>query len=218
MDYNTLEDLRKTVLKFDYDNAETVAMRAIGEGIDPLKCSQVVIESIGEIGEKFTKGEMYLVDIVCASEVLKRALPIINEEIMKQGKKAKTLGKVVIGTVFGDIHNIGKDMVATLLYASGFEVIDLGVNVKEEDFLKAIKESKADILAMSALLTTTIMELKNVIDKLIKEKIRNKIIVIVGGAPLDQECAEKIGADAYGATAVDGVEIIKKLISVNQGG
>lgn len=209
-----LDDLKKVVTEFDIDNAEEAAKKAIASGADPIKATKVLTDAIRDIGDAFARGELFLPDLVCAAEVLKKAIPVITKEIDNQGKSSKSIGKVIIGTVFGDIHSIGKGMVATLLYAAGFEVIDLGINVKSEDFLKAVKEHRPDIIAMSALLTTTAMEQKNVIEGLKKEGLRDKVKVIVGGSPINQEFADSIGADGYGATAPDGVKVAKKLLGV----
>lgn len=214
MSDKALEDLRKVVIEFDIDNAQETARKAVAAGVDPIEAAKTLTDAIRDIGDAFGRGELFLPDLVCAAEVLKKAIPIITEEINKQGKSSKAVGKVVIGTVFGDIHSIGKGMVATLLYASGFDVIDLGINVKSEEFLKAVKENKPDILAMSALLTTTAMEQKNVIEGLKKEGLRDKVKVIIGGSPINQEFADLIGADGYGATAPDGVKVAKKLLGI----
>jgi corrinoid protein of di/trimethylamine methyltransferase len=212
---DTIKQLKDIVLEFDIDNAEKTAKAAIDAGVDPLEAAKALTESIREVGDKFGAGELFLPDLVCASEVLKKAFPIINSAIEKKGKKAESLGKVVIGTVFGDVHSIGKGMVATLLYAAGFEVIDLGINVKGEAFLAAVKENNPNILAMSALLTTTAAEQKNVIRSLKEEGIRDNIKVIVGGSPINQEFADSIGADGYGATAPEGVKVVKKLLGIS---
>jgi corrinoid protein of di/trimethylamine methyltransferase len=209
-----LEQLKNMVLDFDIDNAEETAKEAIGSGVDPVEAANALTEGIQIVGDKFGSGELFLPDLVCASEVLKKAFPVINAEIEKRGEKAASLGKVVLGTVFGDIHNIGKDMVSTLLYAAGFEVIDLGINVKGEDFLKAVRDEKPDILAMSALLTTTAAEQRNVIEGLGKEGLRDKVKIIVGGSPINQEFADLIGADGYGATAPEGVKMVKKFLGL----
>lgn len=198
MEQEILAGLKKTVLDYEIEKAESVAKDAISKGLDPIKCAEALTEAIRQIGEGFKKGDLFLADLVGASEVVKKALPPIHE---RRGQKTASLGKVVIGTVFGDIHSIGKDMVATLLFANGFEVADLGVNVRSDSFIDAIKKSEANILAMSALLTPTAMEQKNVIEGLRKEGIRPKLKVIVGGAPINQEFAERIGADGYGSTA-----------------
>ena len=209
-----LDQLKNVVLEFDIDNAEDVARKVIEAGVDPLEAASALTNAIREVGDKFGAGELFLPDLVCAAEVLKKAFPIINEQIEKKGKKTESLGKVVIGTVFGDIHSIGKDMVATLLYAAGFEVVDLGINVKGEDFFKAVKEEKADVLAMSALLTTTANEQKNVIEGLKKEGLRDKVKVMIGGSPINQEFADSIGADGYGANAPEGVKVAKRLLGI----
>jgi len=209
-----LEKLKNVVLDFDIDNAESIARQAIDSGVDPIKAANALSEGIKVIGDKFGSGELFLPDLVCASEVLKKAFPVINKALEKSGSKKKSLGKIVIGTVFGDIHSIGKGMVSTLLYAAGFDMIDLGINVKSEDFLKAIKEQNADVLAMSALLTTTAMEQKRVIEGLKEAGLRGKVKVVVGGSPINQEFADSIGADGYGATAPEGVKVIKKLLGL----
>jgi len=211
---NLLDALKRIVVEFDIDNAEATAKKATSQGVNPLKAAEALTEGIREVGDRFGTGELFLPDLVCASEVVKNALPVITSELEKQGKTLKSLGKVVIGTVFGDIHSIGKSMVATLLFASGFEIVDLGINVKGEEFLKAVKEHNPDIVAMSALLTTTIMEQKNVIDGLKKENLRSKVKVIVGGSPINQEFAESIGADGYGSTAPEGVRVVKSLLGI----
>jgi len=209
-----LEQLKSMVLDFDIDIAEETAKEAIESGIDPIEAANALTEGIQIVGDKFGTGELFLPDLVCASEVLKKAFPVINAEIEKRGEKAASLGKVVLGTVFGDVHNIGKDMVSTLLYAAGFEVIDLGINVRGEDFLKAVRDEKPDILAMSALLTTTAAEQRNVIEGLGKEGLRDKVKIIVGGSPINQEFADSIGADGYGATAPEGVRMVKKFLGI----
>ena len=209
-----IQRLKDMVMEFDIDNAASIAAEAIENGTDPIAAAAALTDAIRQVGDAFGNGELFLPDLVCASEVLKKAFPVINEAIDKIGMSQASLGKVVIGTVFGDIHSIGKGMVATLLYAAGFKVIDLGINVKSEDFLKAVKEENADVLAMSALLTTTAMEQKNVIKGLKDAGIRDRVKVIVGGSPINQDFADSIGADGYGATAPEGVKVIKRLLGI----
>ncbi|MCL5070155.1 MAG: cobalamin-dependent protein [Actinobacteria bacterium] len=211
---DAVQQLRDMVLNFDIDHAEEIAKKSIEDGVDPMDAANTLTEAIRYIGDRYGKRELFLPDLVCASEVLKKSFPIINEALEKKGGSQASLGKVVIGTVFGDIHSIGKGMVATLLYAAGFKVIDLGINVKGEDFLKTVKEEAADILAMSALLTTTAMEQKKVIEGLKQAGIRDKVKVIVGGSPINQEFADSIGADGYGATAPDSVKVVKRLLGI----
>ena len=139
-------------------------------------------------------------------------MPILEEELKKTGAKRKVLGTVVAGTVFGDIHSIGKSMVCTLLVAGGFEVHDLGVNIKAEEFLEAMEKYQADILAMSALLTMTAPEQRKVIAALKEKGIREKVKVMVGGGAITAEFAESIGADGYDPTAPGAVELARRLV------
>jgi len=211
---DSIQSLKDVVLDFDIDRAEEVARNAIDSGTDPLLAAAALTDAIRQVGDAFGNGDLFLPDLVCASEVLKKAFPIVNDAIEKKGATQESLGKVVIGTVFGDIHSIGKGMVSTLLYAAGFKVIDLGINVKGEDFLKAVKDENANVLAMSALLTTTAMEQKKVIEGLKEAGIRDRVKVVVGGSPINQEFADSIGADGYGSTAPEGVKVVKRLLGI----
>ena len=211
---DSIQSLKGVILDFDIDRAEEVARNAVDSGTDPLLAAAALTDAIRQVGDAFGKGDLFLPDLVCASEVLKKAFPIINDAIEKKGAPQESLGKVVIGTVLGDIHSIGKGMVSTLLYAAGFKVIDLGINVKGEDFLKAVKDEKANVLAMSALLTTTAMEQKKVIEGLKEAGIRDRVKVVVGGSPINQEFADSIGADGYGSTAPEGVRVVKRLLGI----
>ena len=207
-----LEELKGTVLAFDRHKAETAARRLIEHGVDPVRCADALADSLRTIGDKYSAGQAFIPELFAAAKTAKGALSLITGEIKRQGKTVQYLGKVVIGTVFGDIHSIGKDIVATLLSTEGFEVIDLGVNVKADDFLKAVGEHNHEILAMSALLTTTAMEQRNVIEGLKKAGVRDKVKVLVGGSPANQEFADRIGADGYGATGPTGVKVARRLV------
>ena len=202
------------VLTYDTANAEAAVRQALAAGLAPLVVANTMTEAIRSVGDRYGRGELFLPELIGAAEVLKKALPVVTEAIQKSGSTQKTLGTVVIGTVFGDIHTIGKNIVATLLFTAGFEVIDVGANVKAEDFVASVREKKAALLAMSSLLTTTAMEQKNVIKKLEAGGLREKVKVIVGGGSITQEFADSIGAEGYGATAPDGVTIAKKLAGV----
>ena len=184
-------------------------------GIDPLEALDVMTVAIREIGDAFGRGELWLPDLVGASDAMQSAVPILEEEIKRRGENREALGIVVVGTVFGDIHSIGKTMVSTLLTAAGFEVHDLGVNVHAKKFVDAIKDYNANILAMSALMTTTCVEQENVIKTLINEGIRDRVKIMVGGAAVTEEFAETIGADGYDSTAPGAVELAKKLIGAS---
>ncbi|MGQ9616223.1 MAG: cobalamin-dependent protein [Spirochaetota bacterium] len=207
-----IDNLRKAIFEYNAELARKSALHAIEKEIDPVEAMNVMTIAIREIGEAFGRGDLWLPDLVGASDAMQAATPILEEEMKKRGSHRETLGTVVAGTVFGDIHSIGKTMVTTLLTAAGFNVEDLGVNVKAEAFIEAIKKHSADLLAMSALMTTTMTEQEKVIESLKKEGIREKVKVMVGGAAVTEEFAKDIGADGYDPTAPGAVELAKKLL------
>jgi len=210
-----LDNLRKAIFDYNNDLAFQSAKKAVEKGIDPIEAMNVMTGAIREIGDAFGKGELWLPDLVGASDAMQSATPVLEEEMKRKGTHRESLGTVVAGTVFGDIHSIGKTMVTTLLTAAGFHVEDIGVNVKSEEFIKAIKKHDADLLAMSALMTTTMTEQEKVIESLKKAGIREKVKVMVGGAAVTDEFAESIGADGYDPTAPGAVEMAKKLLGKN---
>jgi methanogenic corrinoid protein MtbC1 len=207
-----LENFKKAIREYDNGLALETAKEVVEKKIDPLAAINVMTDAIREIGEAFGRGELWLPDLVGASDAMQAALPILDEEIKRRGEHRETRGTVVVGAVFGDIHSIGKTMVATLLTASGFQVVDLGVNVPAGRYIEAIKGHNADILAMSALMTTTISEQRKVIEELEKIDLREKVKVMVGGAAVTDEFAKVIGADGYDPTAPGAVELALKLI------
>jgi corrinoid protein of di/trimethylamine methyltransferase len=212
MSEEALESLKKAVMEYDSQGAANWAEKAIGENIEPLVILDALTVSIREVGDLFGKGELWLPDLVGAASAMQAAMPIIEKKLKDTGVKRQSLGVVVIGTVFGDIHNIGKDMVCTLLTAGGFEVHDLGVNVPAEKFITAINEHGANILAMSALLTTTAPEQRKVIDQLNSSGVRKNIKIIVGGGAITSSFADDIGADGYEPTAPGAVALARRLV------
>ena len=212
MAIETLENLKRTIIEYDAEGAASWARKTVEEKVDPIKALNAMTESIRQVGDRFGKGELWLPDLVGAADAMQAAMPIIEEELKRTGMKREALGSVVAGTVFGDIHNIGKTMVCTLLTAEGFEVYDLGVNIKAEEFVDAIENYKADILAMSALLTMTAPEQRKVIDTLKEKGVRDKVKIMVGGGAITQDFADSIGADGYDPTAPGAVELAKRLV------
>ncbi len=208
-----LENLRKAILEYDNVKAESWARKAVEEGIDPVKAVDVLTKAIRQVGDSFGKGELWLPDLIGAASTMQSAMPIIEDQIKKTGKTRESLGCVVVGTVLGDIHSIGKDMVATLLVAGGFEVVNLGINISAEQFLAAIKEHKPSILAMSALMTMTAPEQEKVINTLKKEGLRDRVKIMVGGGAITQDFADKIGADGYAVAATGATSLAKRLVS-----
>ncbi len=209
---SVLESLKHAILEYDEDAAEDAARRAIEEGIDPLVAIDALTEAIRAVGDGFEREELWLPDLVGAANAMKRAAPVIEEEISRRGQQRRSLGRVVIGTVFGDIHDIGKNMVVTLLMANGFEVHDVGVNAPAEDFVAAVKEHRPDILALSALMTVTCQEQLRVIQGLEQEGLREGVKVMVGGAAISDDFAEQIGADGYEASAPAAVVLARSWV------
>ena len=212
MSIEVLDNLKKAITEYDREGAASWAKKAVQERIDPTKALDAMTVAIRQIGNGFNKGELFLPDLVGAADAMSAATPIIEEEIKRVGAKKKSLGTVVIGTVYGDIHTIGKTMVATLLAADGFTVHDMGINVNANSFIEGIKQYNADILAMSSLMTTTATEQKKVIETLKKEGLRDKVKIMVGGGAITQEFADSIGADGYDPTAVGAVKLASRLI------
>jgi len=212
MSTEVLENLKKAIVEYDSEQAVNLARRAIQEKIDPVKTLAAMTAAIRQVGDGFGKGELWLPDLVGAADAMTSATPIIEEEIKRRGITRESLGTIVIGTVYGDIHTIGKTMVATLLTAGGFVVNDLGINVTSERFVEGIKKYKADILVMSALMTTTAPEQRKVIETLKKEELRDKVKIMVGGGAITEEFANSIGADGYNPTAPGAVKLARRLI------
>jgi 5-methyltetrahydrofolate--homocysteine methyltransferase len=212
MESQILSHLAESIKTYDPPGAADWARRAVQEGIDPLTSLDALTDTIREVGDAFGAGELFLPELVSAAEALQAAMPIIEEELHRVGSKRVSAGVVVAGTVAGDIHNIGKSMLCTLLVADGFEVIDLGIDVPVERFVKAVRDHRPDVLAMSALLTITAMEQRNVIQALQEAGIRDGLRVIVGGGAISDDFAANIGADGYDPTAPGGVTLCRKLL------
>jgi corrinoid protein of di/trimethylamine methyltransferase len=212
MEEEILENLRVAVIERDREGAELWARKAVEEKVDPIKALDALTEGIREIGDGFGSGELWLPDLVGAASAMESAMPILEEEVEKTGAKRKSLGTVVLGTVNGDIHTIGKDMVAALLRAEGFVVNDLGINVTAQQFIEAVKEHEPDIIALSALMTMTAPEQKKVISILEEEGLRDRVKVMVGGGAITEDFANSIGADGYEATAPEAVHLARKLV------
>lgn len=207
-----LENLGRAVLEYDNVRAEHWARKAVEAKTDPIKAMDALTKVIRQVGNGFANGELWLPELIGAAGAMMSAMPIIDEEIRRKALKRESLGTVVIGTVYGDIHTIGKTMVATLLNANGFIVHDLGTNVTSEQFLEAVRNYKPDILAMSALMTMTAPEQRKIIVALIEGGMKSKVKVMVGGAAVTQEFADEIRADGYDPTAPGAVELARTLV------
>jgi len=205
--------MRRSIEDGDHERAAAAARRALEEGIDPLAAIDAgFMPGLTFVGEQFSCGEMFLPDMMLAARAMKAAFAVLEPEMKARATERKVLGRVVIGTVKGDIHEIGKNLVATMLGAAGFEVHDLGVDVTPERFAEVAAEVAADIVGVSALLTTTMTGGRAVIAALAERGLRPGVKVIVGGAPVTRAWAAEIGADGYSEDAVGAVALARQLV------
>lgn len=208
-----LEEMTNAVIAGDPDKARELANEALRSGIEPLAAiEQGLKPGMDTVGEGFATGKLFIPELVLSAEAMKAAIVILEPELVRRKQQRQLLGKVVIGTVQGDIHDIGKTLVATMLAANGFEIRDLGADVSPERFADAVREVGADVIGLSALLTTTMVSQKAVILTLEEAGLRDQVKVIVGGAPVSLEWAEEIGADGYAEGATEAVEVVKQLV------
>ena len=206
------ERMFRTVLQGDIEEAGELAGKALEMEMDPLMAiNEGYSKGLDEVGRLFKSGDYFLPQLVAAGEAMKCALKVFEPILKGRKSEKRNTGTVVLGTVEGDIHDIGKSIVGSMLMASGFEVIDLGVNTSAQKFLEALRDTKPDIIGLSALLTTTIPNQKNVIQVLEAAGERQNVKVMVGGAAVTNKWAMEIGADAYGEDAIAAVAIAKKL-------
>ena len=207
-----LESLYEAILKGKLDVAKAVTTEAIAENIDPhLIINNYMSRAMEDIGKRFEEGKAFVPELLMAARAMKGALDLLKP--LMKGAASHRLGKVVIGTVKGDLHDIGKNLVASMLEGCGFEVINLGTDISSEKFITAIKENQAQILCLSALLTTTMNYMQEVIDALAKTGIRQEVKVMIGGAPVSESFARQIGADGYSDNANAAVTLAKSLLS-----
>jgi len=215
MSEEEFKQLSDAVVNGDLERAVTLTCSILENGTSP---KEIILNGLTPgmyiVGEKFEKGEIFLSDMLSSAMIFEEVMNILKPRLSSmENKKEKKIGKVVIGTIEGDLHSIGKNLVAIMLQVGGFDVIDLGEDVSANKFSEAVKEESPDILGISALLSTTAENIKKVIHKLKDDGIRDKVKIIIGGAPIDEEFAKKIGADGYGRDAFIALEIAKKLVS-----
>jgi len=195
------------------DKARELASEALRSDVDPLAAiEQGFKPGMDVVGEGFASGELFIPDLVMSGEAMKAAIATLEPEMVKRKQQRQVLGKVVIGTVLGDIHEIGKTLVATMLAASGFEVHDLGVDVSPQRFVDAVREFEADFVGLSALLTTTLLNQESVILTLREAGLSEQVRVVIGGVPASPEWADEIGADGYAENATEAVDVFKSLM------
>lgn len=210
------KDMAQSIIDGDAELAEQLAKQAVELGIDPLDAiNQGFVIGVNHVGSEFSCGNAFLPELVMAGEAMKTAVSTLEPEMALRGTERQVFGKVVIGTIEGDIHDIGKTLVATMLSASGFKVFDLGVDVSALKLVEKAREEKADIVAVSALLTTTMVRQRDVVEALDDMGLRPQVKVMVGGAPVTREWVSEIGADGYSEDAIGAVQIAKQLMGIS---
>lgn len=204
--------LMQAVINGESEDAEKIAREALEVNLDPLSCiNNGLMPGIQKVGELFSSGEYFLPELIIGAEAMKTALEVLEPALIG-GQKREVVGIVVLGTVEGDLHEIGKTLVGTMLSANGFKVVDIGVDQSAEAFLEAIRKHDADIAGASALLTTTMLQQKKLVEALAAAGLSGKVKVMIGGAPVTGKYAEEIGADGYAEDAISAVDLAYRLM------
>jgi corrinoid protein of di/trimethylamine methyltransferase len=214
MSHDLLAHISNSLIEGDTDRTVTATQEALAAGVEPLAIiDRSLVPAMRVVGGRFSCGEYFLPDLILSAQSMKQAMQLLEPELRARRQAVQSQGTVVIGTVQGDIHEIGKSLVATMLSANGFEVHDLGVDVPVEKFIGTVSATGAHILGLSALLTTTMGVQKKVIEALADAGLRARVKVMVGGAPVSHRWAQEIGADGYAEDAVDAVELARRLVT-----
>ncbi|MBN1955974.1 MAG: corrinoid protein [Anaerolineae bacterium] len=209
-----LQTLGQAVIDGAPDRATSATESLLASGADPLELVENTLSpAMDKVGRRYEEGDYFIPDLVMAGEAMKAAMALLGPALKARQQVRSSPGTVVIGTVEGDIHEIGKSLVATMLEAAGFVVHDLGVDVPAADFVGKAQETNADVVGLSALLTTTMRNQQAVIEALAEAGLRSRVKVVVGGAPASPEWAERIGADAYAENANEAVQVVRRLVS-----
>jgi corrinoid protein of di/trimethylamine methyltransferase len=209
-----LERLYDAVLAGNAKQAVAVTKEAVEAGVDPqVLLEEYMIPAMDEVGQRFEANECFVPELLISARAMKGAVEVIRPMLATAG--AEPVGRVVIGTVQGDLHDIGKNLVAIMLEGGGFEITDVGVDANADKFIDAINSKNPDIVALSALLTTTLPSMKNIVDRMTQAGVRDKVKVIIGGAPVTQDFADEIGADGYSDNAGGAVGLVRGLLGLN---
>lgn len=215
---DTLKGIEEAIIRGDRERTIQLVEGTLGK-IDPLTIIRGgMMPAMEKVGDRFSSGEIYLPEMLMAAEAWSEAMNLLKPKMLAAGESVGKIGTVVIGTVQTDVHEIGKNILATLLSTAGFEVHDLGVDISASKFIGKAEEVDANIIAASAIMTTTMTYQRDILEHLMANGLRDKYIVLVGGGVVNQKWADEIGADGYGETAVDGVRVAKELLSRRRGG
>jgi len=208
--------IKEALMTFDKERLIEETKKGLNEGLSPDELLDAITDSLREVGDKFESGEFFLAELINAGEAAKIVISeYLEPSIKESGSERESIGRIVLGTVAGDIHDIGKSIVSSMLFTAGFDVVDLGVDVAPDKFVNAIREYNPEILGMSALLTTTLPMQKETIEALKKSKLRDKVKVIVGGSPVNDDWVNEIGADGYSEDAIGAVKVVKKILKIS---
>jgi len=206
-----IHGLRDSLVELDSERVKEKVNFALRKGIEPLEIVNSLADGMRMVGERYEAGDFFLPELMMAGEIMTEAMAIISP-YLRGSRRVQRMGKVVLGTVEGDLHDIGKNIVKTMLTSAGFEIIDLGADVSAKRFVESVRNEEPNIVALSALLTSTMDKMKEVVDELKEKGLRKGIKILIGGAPIDEGFAERIGADAYGKDAMDAVRKAKSLV------
>lgn len=207
-----LNEVASAVQACDEDRVKAAVERVLQADVDPFEViDNGLIAGMNVVGKKFRNGDMFVPEVLMAAEAMRSGIAIVKPKLL--GKEIPTIGTAVVGTVEGDLHDIGKNLVVMMLEIGGFKVVDLGIDITPDQFVNAAKENNAILIGMSALLTTTMMKMKDTIDALVEAGIRKETKIIIGGAPVSQEFADEIGADGYAPDAATAVELANGLVA-----
>ena len=205
------EKMSEKVIEGDQEGVKDLTQEAIDEGADPQEIiTEGLINGMNVVGERFKAGDMFVPEVLMSAKAMKGGMELVNPLLTDGAREAATT--VVLGTVEGDLHDIGKNLVAMMLESGGMNVVNLGVDIEADEFVQAVRENDADVLGMSALLTTTMMEMQDVIEVLEEEGLKDDVKVIVGGAPVTQEFADDIGADGWAPDAASAKDLVQDMV------
>lgn len=207
---STKDSLFENVVEIEEDKVYELVKQLVEDGVDPKEIIEILSKAVDVVGDKFSKKEYFLTELVMAGEIFQQSFKILEPALNKDEAKVKSKGIVVMGTVKGDVHDIGKNIFVTLLQSAGFEVHDLGVDIPAQDFVEKVKETNADVVGYSGLLTVALETMKETTEALKAEGLRDKVKIIIGGLPIDELWMKEAGADAFTDNAFEGVKIVKE--------